>query len=243
MIDNNNNTRSQYTERQVGIASRILYLGLNSQHGEIDEYTELYENLTRNPQIRSLVEIMADRFNLDILDISKEMITLSPKPRSLFATRAEDYEFVTSASDKPIFGLILLSVAAYLFPQQWMLEKEQYEGKKFSWRDIDTYIRSKIEDILKDKDQFKTGEVKTDDEGLKPILFEYQKIKPDKGSTQDRSTTRYFIGKVLDYLYNQGFIVRQGEDQYHPTKKFKIHTRQLLEDPNFQELLELGEEK
>lgn len=225
-------------EEVIRAAARLLFLALNPSHHEQSEYYELYKQYLRNPNIGIIIQYMGEEFNLQISKISEQGIFLTPNLKSFFATRADDIYIVKKTEDKHILGLIFLGVAALIYPNIRFLEDETYEGRKFNWKEVDQLIRSIAEKVRKTFPSYEQNPNHEQPE-LSPVLFNYLKIKADKGSTRDRTTTRYYFSKAFEYLTDQGFIVQIDEKSYHPTLKFKYHVKDLVQDNYFIELLRL----
>jgi len=232
-------TRNSEDDKIIRNAARMLFLSLNRAHFESAEYLDLYKKYKQNPKIERYLYQMSEELELDILKITDQGIFIAPKTLSFFATRAKDISIAKSTQEKHILGLILLGLIAFLFPSIRFIEDENYDGFKFTIKAVDEFIRTSIEEVRR---SFPSYEQNPDQEHPKlvPLLFKYLQIKYDKGILEDRSTTRYYIQQVLNYLIKQRFIVHiTNTEEYHPTSNFKFHVSRLITDENLIELLKL----
>ena len=227
-----------FNETAVKYGARLLYVALKSKHSEDPEYSELYNIAIRTPEIFTIMEIIAEQFEMEILDKALQGISLAPRPRSQFATRAKDYDF-SSRLKRPLLGLILISVTSFIYPNPYQLEDDDYDGIQFNLEEIDEYIREKIVSVKKAIPEHEQNP-SLFQPNLKKVLFEYEELKFDKGIEFDFSTSKYYIRSILTYLERQGLIIKQanqdGEDTFYPQRKMKVYTQQLCKSSYFQQL-------
>ncbi len=127
-------------------AARLVYLGLESAPGlsTSGEYKELLREYKNNSAFRVAMNAIVSGLELEVLEVDISGIFLRPRSRSIFAMKR-------SSLDKYV-GLILISLAAYYFPNDAAFDEESaHFTSPITVNKLDVFIRDKCRRIKEDQ--------------------------------------------------------------------------------------------
>ena len=212
----------QTITRNIHKASRIIYLGLENPRKlrENREFRELFQDYESNPDIRSYVEAIAEGLNLQVLLIDNVSIQLLPKSNAIFSMKSDDLPNFRTADSRKYFGLILLGISAYYYPQLQNFEQHS-TALGLDDKTLDVFIRDRAQSLRNQLPVNEQDAPAGDDAGLEKLLIGFLALKSDDTNINTRSTSLAFINNCFRYLVDQRLLIEDA-DRYYPTQKFKI---------------------
>jgi hypothetical protein len=132
----------------VRTASELIAFGLGRTHRPVDgsEYRALLDRYRTDLRFKDIVDAIAQGLGLEILGTPRSGLVLAPEPTGPFATRLTDLKPGMTAEDKLVFGLVLLALAAWAYPND--VDLDDPEAKIIDVVKIDEFIRAAISDLL-----------------------------------------------------------------------------------------------
>ena len=131
----------------VRAASELIAFGLARTHRPVDgsEYRALLDQYRTDVRFKDTVNTIAQGLGLAILGTPRSGLVLAPEQAGPFATRLADLKPGMTAEDKLVYGLVLLALAAWAYPNDVNLDDP--EAKVINVVKIDEYIRAAISDL------------------------------------------------------------------------------------------------
>lgn len=132
----------------VRAASEFIAFGLGRTHRPVDgsEYRALLDRYRTDLRFKDIVDAIAQGLGLEVLGTPRSGLVLAPEPTGPFATRLADLKPGMTAEDKLVFGLVLLALAAWAYPND--VDLDDPEAKIIDVVKIDEFIRAAISDLL-----------------------------------------------------------------------------------------------
>ena len=131
----------------VRAASELIAFGLARTHRPVDgsEYRALLDQYRTDLRFKDTVDTIAQGLGLAVLGTPRSGLVLAPEPAGPFATRLADLKPGMTAEDKLVYGLVLLALAAWAYPND--VDLDDPEAKVINVVKIDEYIRAAISDL------------------------------------------------------------------------------------------------
>jgi hypothetical protein len=132
----------------VRAASELIAFGLGRTHRPVDgsEYRALLDRYRTDLRFKDIVDAIAQGLGLEVLGTPRSGLVLAPEPAGPFATRLADLKPGMTAEDKLVFGLVLLALAAWAYPND--VDLDDPEAKIIDVVKIDEFIRAAISDLV-----------------------------------------------------------------------------------------------
>lgn len=132
----------------VRAASELIAFGLGRTHRPVDgsEYRALLDRYRTDLRFKDIVDAIAQGLGLEVLGTPRSGLVLAPEPAGPFATRLADLKPGMTAEDKLVFGLVLLALAAWAYPND--VDLDDPEAKIIDVMKIDEFIRAAISDLV-----------------------------------------------------------------------------------------------
>lgn len=210
---------------EVRAAAELVAFGLRRRSRPVEgsEYRALLDRYRSELRFRDVVDTMAEGLGLEVLGTPRSGIVLAPEPSGPFATRLGDLRAM-DAEEKLVFGLILLGIAAYAYPQD--VDFDDPETKLVDVVKIDEFLRSAIETLRAQEGEGSGGG--HDTERARAAAEAYADL-PQLITTQTgrraRGCTLRAIEDVLGWLSDQGAAKEAptlGPDVHHLTDRFRL---------------------
>ncbi|WP_371801688.1 DUF6063 family protein [Candidatus Lokiarchaeum ossiferum] len=216
----------------VNKAGRILYYGLEfpKKIMYIHEYSELFREYQINSALQIFVETLAESLNLNILAVEKTGVYLSPSHNSPFSPNLSDIPVLGKESNRGLYALILMAVAAYFFPTPDRFQDQGYSSVGVTTEKLHDFITGKINEVI---DKFGEEILATSAESPHCIklLADYRKLHKES-EINSKSTALYFIKTAFDHLKHERLITEES-DEYLPTNKFRIFMEEFSTNENY----------
>ena len=223
--------------KNIESAARLLYLGIkgkiNSQNEK--EFNELIKNYKSDSQLRDVLEKIADGMRLDILDIDETGIYLRPREGSIFCLKKKDINDIYYQEENKYFALILVALAAFLFPRAETFERDHYESLDFTLQELVNYIESQCKLITEDIDS-EDPELNKEDLVILAKSFLDLKNESHHGS-RERNTKQYFVKKTLKFLKKQDYL-EKSKERYYTNVRLRVEIESLSEDEFIEQLID-----
>ncbi|MHA1426770.1 MAG: hypothetical protein ACTSQI_12355 [Candidatus Helarchaeota archaeon] len=213
----------------IELAATLIYYGLNRKIKpvKIPEYRSLVRKYKTESNFKTTVHRIASGLKLRVLAVEDFGIVLSPEAESVFAFTSKEIEEPLKPTERMIWGIILLGIAALLYPKKSSLDRDRMdEVLTITDIKIDKYIRERCETILNDSSYSDTLSATPE---LERMYREYLNLpQVDGEKLGSRSTTLYYIGRVFKFLVSQGVALHDIRDK--GTLKILPHFRLLVEE-------------
>ncbi|MCW0212167.1 MAG: hypothetical protein OJJ54_02325 [Pseudonocardia sp.] len=207
---------------EVRAAAELVGFGLQRRSRPVEgsEYRALLDRYRSELRFRDVVDTMAEGLGLEVLGTPRSGIVLAPEPSGPFATRLGDLRAM-DAEDRLVFGLVLLGIAAYAYPQD--VDFDDPETKLVDVVRIDEFLRSAIGTL-----RAQEGGEGSAEERARAAAEAYADL-PQLITTQTgrraRGCTLKAIEDTLGWLADQGAAKEAptlGPDVYHLTDRFRL---------------------
>lgn len=131
----------------VRAASELIACGLARIHRPVDgsEYRALLDQYRTDLRFKDTVDAVAQGLGLAVLGTPRSGLVLAPEPTGPFATRLADLKPGMTAEDRLVYGLVLLALAAWAYPND--VDLDDPEAKVIDVVKIDEFIRAAISDL------------------------------------------------------------------------------------------------
>ncbi|MFF4509070.1 hypothetical protein [Streptomyces sp. NPDC001401] len=209
------------------------------------DYARLVQRFDTEPEFAQLVRKVAQGFDLTVLEVHHMPgLVLGTTPETDFAVSVS--ELVPQTSDRPLYLLAQLTIAALAFPRPEDLDDDEYIGR-ISVKQVDEEVRAvaaTIERRLAQTD----GDVDppSDQPGLEGLWRAYLR-RNATGKTQTdktpRATTRALVRKAFTHLTEHGFVRKVSDEDagtYVTNVKYRLQIRDQAAGDMLQELAALG---
>src|SRR4051794_12831726 len=125
-------------------AGQLLAFGLprGARPVEGSDYRALLDRYRTDIRFKDTVDTIAEGLGLEVLGTPRTGLVLAPDPTGPFAIRLSDLKPGMTAEDRLVFGLVLLAIAAYAYPNE--VDLDEPDAKLIDIKKIDEFIRSAI---------------------------------------------------------------------------------------------------
>ena len=204
-------------------ASELIAFGLGRTHRPVDgsDYRALLDRYRTDLRFRDTVDTVAQGLGLAILGTPRSGLVLAPELTSPFATRLIDLKPGMTSEDKLVYGLVLLALAAWAYPND--VDLDDPEAKVIDVVKIDEFIRATISDLSE-----VDGADGSPGERARVAAAAYADLPSLRTTATGRRAsgcTLRHIEMVCDWLLEHG-AARQarslGPDSYQLTDRFRL---------------------
>jgi hypothetical protein len=219
----------------VRAASELLAFGLARTARPVDgsDYRTLLDRYRTDIRFKDTVDTIADGLGLEVLGTPRTGLVLAPEPTGPFATRLADLKVMTP-EDKLVFGLILLALAAYAYPNE--VDLDDPDTKLVDVVKLDEFIRNAIT-ALKGIEA-PEGSAGERARSAADVYADLPSLIPTRTGRRAAGCTLRAIEVVCGWLIEQGAAREAktlGPDTYQLTDRFRL----LVADSAGSEALEV----
>jgi hypothetical protein len=208
----------------VRAAAELITFGLARRARPVEgsEYRGLLDRYRAELRFKDVVDTMAEGLGLEVLGTPRAGIVLAPDPGGPFATRLGDLRAM-DAEEKLVFGLILIGIAAYAYPQD--VDFDDPETKLIDIPRIDEFLRAAIA-----SPEFPGPGAGGTDQGERAraaaeIYADLPAFVPTQTGRRARGCTLRAVEEVCGWLVGQGAAREAptlGPDTFHLTDRFRL---------------------
>lgn len=227
-------------------AGRLLQWGLQPRQrpSQDNEYLDLVQTWTEDRRFRAVVEDVASGLGLHLLDVSSQGVVLAPADGSVFRMRFTEFRpSSSSVDDRLLDGLVMIAIAATVFPRDEDLVDELAAARPAVTVDeIEEQLRSICDRLAVEAEA--TPDPRTSDERAR--LIEAWRVYHDRiasaepsGGARPRRATMAIIEFGLERLREFGCFVRvdqQGKSAWQPTRRYNVMVQELAASALFEEV-------
>ncbi|MCQ8190133.1 hypothetical protein [Streptomyces rugosispiralis] len=218
-------------------------------------YAALVKRYAEDPDFETLVTRYAVGMGLRVMAVtSRAGMVHTALLGSAFETRMDQYARhvrmrESRETERILYGITHLAVAALAFPRPEDLADDGYQGK-VRVSSIDRLVRSVCRVLA---ERVAESEESQDPPAQAPELERawraYERrpeVAPTKGGRSGASATRSLIGRALAHLVDRGMFHQgradseDGEKIFVATHRYQVHVRELASTRAYAELTELG---
>ncbi len=216
----------------VNKAGRILFYGLEfpKKIMYIQEYNELFREYQINSTLQRFVEALAESLYLKILAVERTGVYISPLYDSPFSPNLNDIPVLGKENKRGIFALIMMSLASYFFPTPDRFLEQGYSSVGVTYEKLHEFIIGKINEIIEKQGDEILATSAESPHSIK-LLAEYKKLQKES-EINPKSTAIYYIKTTFDHLKQERLITEENEE-YLPTKKFRIYMEDFSTNDNY----------
>lgn len=231
----------------LSAANRLLSFSVNrdTRPASDPEFRRLLDRYQTDPPYAQGVREAAEALGLRVLGADDELgLILDTASDSPFAIRSDELarEFRwESAEDRVIYGVAVVAVAAYCYP---------YDNN-FSVPGVRQVTAAAVDELVRSaakEGRSADGDETDDDIPLADALQIYvgeKRVAYGKEGSLRRDCTMYKVGRVLRWLADRGFMVRDAtdKDRFRATEKFRVHVREVAGVAAYEVLSRVGEDE
>jgi hypothetical protein len=206
----------------VQAASELLSFGLARAARPVDgsDYRNLLDRYRTDIRFKDIVDAIADGFGLEVLGTPRTGLVLAPDPSGPFATRLTDLKAM-DGQEKLVFGLILLALAAYAYPNE--VDLDDPDTKLIDVVKLDGFIRSAITELTSiDAPDGSAGERAR---AAAEVYADLPSLIQTRTGRRATGCTLRAIEVVCGWLVEQGAAREAkafGPDTYQLTDRFRL---------------------
>ena len=216
-------------------AGQLIGFGLTrgARPVEGSDYRTLLDRYRTDLRFKDTVDTFAEGLGLEVLGTPRTGLVLAPEPTGPFATRLADLKTM-DAEEKLIFGLILVALAAYAYPNE--VDLDEPDTKLVDVVKVDEFIRAAITGLQGiDGPEGSTTERAR---AAADVYADMPSLNQTPGGRRKQGCTLRAIEVVCAWLVEQGAAREQkslGADTYQLTDRFRL----LVADSAGSEALEV----
>ena len=211
------------------------------------EYARLVQRFDTEPDFAQVVRKVAQGFDLTVLEVHPQTgLVLGTTPETDFAVSVSD--LVPQTSDRPLYLLAQLTIAAMVFPRPEDLDDDEHVGR-ISVREVDDEVRVRASTI--ERRLAHSGEdvdPPSDQLGLEGLWRAYlRRNATGKTKTQTgrapQASTRALVKRAFTHLESHGFASKVSDEDagtYVTHVKYRLQIRDQAARDMLQELAALG---
>jgi hypothetical protein len=234
-------TLSQRDLADVGVLIGCA-LRPKTRPGAESDYRTLLGRYRADVEFRNAVDSVLDGLDATVLSDSDLGLVLGVRRESVFAYHISDLPNVSGVSDRLLFGLVSVAVAAYVFPAP-----ADFDDDRVRWVSVD-----EIERFLRDMcDRLKrTPELEfVQEQSFGEAWRTYDRLSPgykaDRGKGRPRrspASSSYWVAHVLSWMVDQGLArvaPARGPEAFQLLERFRIQVGELAGNATYELLAEL----
>lgn len=207
----------------VRAASELIAFGLGRTHRPVDgsEYRALLDRYRTDLRFKDIVDAIAQGLGLEVLGTPRSGLVLAPEPAGPFATRLADLKPGMTAEDKLVFGLVLLALAAWAYPND--VDLDDPEAKIIDVVKIDEFIRAAISDLVQVDGA--DGSVGERARTAAATYADLPSLRTTATGRRAAGCTLRYIDLVCDWLVEHGAAREAksiGPDSFQLTDRFRM---------------------
>lgn len=232
-------------------AGRLIQWGLKpkSRPAQEQEYRELIDIYLDRSDFRELVRSVARGLGLIILSVDEHGIVLGPESGSIFALQPANFRSATSRTytdDRLIDGLVVMAIAASIFPKARDLEESAAIVRPPSSVDeVEETLRQFCDRFAEEARGTPDPSLPDEEKGLIDAWRVYSKVLAAMETRDSRKaprTTRRFIETAFERLREFGCFTKETRENqvfYQPTYKYQVLVKELAAAYAFQKVQQL----
>ncbi|GAA0739567.1 hypothetical protein Drose_17030 [Dactylosporangium roseum] len=239
------------TAQLTADAARLIGYGLRPRlvPARDDAYRALILRARTDDEFAAAVQAVAAGLDLVVLEISERSgLVVGATEDSVFALRMSEYSRRAGgegrAAERVVHALAHLGAATLAFPRPADLANEAYLGR-ITVEGVEAFVREAANRLAAAAADTDAGDVAVDEPGLEAAWRVYAR-RAQTGSTGDgrklATSTTGIVGKALNFLADQGLLVRTGDERggtFRTTPRYRAQVREAGV-VMFDELLRLG---
>jgi hypothetical protein len=236
---------NQYEDAADAARMVALAMARGKAPARSGEYARLVQRFDTEPEFAQLVRKIAQGFELTVLEVHpKPGLVLGTTPETDFAVSVS--ELVPQITDRPLYLLAQLTVAALAFPRPEDLDDDEYVGR-ITVKQVDEEVRALASAIehrlaLTDSDvDPPTGQPGL--EGLWRAYLRRNATGQTRAGGPPRTSTRALVRRAFTHLTDNGFLHKVSDEHagtYNTNIKYRLQIRDQAARDMLQELAELG---
>jgi hypothetical protein len=204
-------------------AGQLIGFGLTrgARPVEGSEYRALLDRYRTDLRFKDTVDTFAEGLGLEVLGTPRSGLVLAPEPNGPFANRLADLKTTMDAEEKLVFGLILVALAAYAYPNE--VDLDEPDTKLVDVVKLDDFIRAGIAGLQElagaDGSTSERARAAADAYADMPSLI------PTPQGRRKQGCTLRAIEIVCGWMVEQGAAREQkslGPDTYQLTDRFRL---------------------
>ncbi|NMH96997.1 hypothetical protein [Pseudonocardia acidicola] len=209
----------------VRAAAELVAFGLTRRSRPVEgsEYRTLLDRYRTELRFRDVVDTMAEGLGLAVLGTPRSGIVLAPEPSGPFATKLGDLRAM-DAGEKLVFGLVLLGIAAYAYPNE--VDFDDPETKLVDVVKIDDFIRAAIGALAAQAGgSAAEGSPEERARAAAEVYADLPQLITTQTGRRGRGCTLRAVEEVCGWLVEQGAAREAptlGPDTYHLTDRFRL---------------------
>lgn len=218
-------------------ANRLLALSVDrsTRPGSDGRYQELLSRFRTDPGYANVVRQAGEALGLRVLGADPQLgLVLDTTPDSPFSLRADDLQRDlrwSSANERLIYGSALVGIATYCYPTAHSFS--EVGVRHVTAVEVDEWIRKAAEAPQRREEP--SGDQVAPGDALAIYVAE-KAVSHNKGSDElKRDCTVYKVGRLLRWLADLGFLVRDAtdRDRFRTTEWFRLHVREIVANAVF----------
>lgn len=198
------------------------------------EYRRLLDRYRSDGDLRELVGMLLSGMDLVLLGADDLGLVVAPARESVLAARLTDVPNTSSVTNRMLFGVSLVGIAAYAYPRREDLETA---GPRYvTVADVDEFLRRECGTLAAAH-----GEADADDEDTEAWRH-YARLAPQRsGDRIGPKSSYYWVGQALEWLGRHGMarLDRRGAtERWVLTERFRLHVADLAGNAAYEALTE-----
>lgn len=219
-----------YDRHDTELAARLIQFALRSDRPKADsEYRSSLDRYRADPAFRDLVELVAENLGLYVLGASTAGLVLSGDQDGPFRVTLDNsgvpIRDAARLIDRLCFGLVLVAVAAYGYPDGQALSETTSPTVRH--RDLERFINGHAEQIIESAgDDSDEVDVVAADAAARWLAL--PEIAETELGRLKKGCRRWYVEETLKWLVSQGRARREPAlsdargDVYQLTDRFRI---------------------
>ena len=211
---------------------RLLRFGLTRQidRAELPELRELVHAYGASERFRAVLRATAAGLGLHVVEVDIRGVVLVPMEHSPFAMPPGALRHYASADDRLLEGLIMVAIAASVYPRPEMLDEVRTTGRlPITVADVEQTLRDLCDRLAAEPEGRSDPSASDAKAGLLEAWRVYAKRPAVRKTPDDRKasrTTTRLIEAALELLREHGCFVKAaragGDDAYQPTWRYQV---------------------
>lgn len=206
----------------VRSACELIAFGLARRFRPVDgsAYRHLLDRYRTDIRFKDVVDTAAEGLGLEILGAPRSGLVLAPDPSGPFVTRLSDMR-VMNADERLVFGLVLLGIAAYAYPND--VDLDDPETKVIDVVKIDEFIRSAIGRL--NQPDAADGSLAERAHAAAEVYADLPQLTLTSSGRRSRGCSLRAVEEVCGWLVEQGAareVTSLGPDVYQLTDRFRL---------------------
>jgi hypothetical protein len=196
------------------------------------EYRRLLDRYRSDDELRDLVQMLLSGMDLVLLGADELGLVVAPARESVLAARLTDVPNTSSVTNRMLFGVTLIGVAAYAYPRREDLESA---GPRYvTVAEVDDFLRRECGQLAAAE-----GEADADDADQEAWRHYARLAAQRSGDRIGPKSSYYWVAQALEWLGRHGMARldrRDGTDRWVLTERFRLHVADLAGNAAYEAL-------